>query len=261
MLTSACMNCAPNASWINVGKEMVVRAIEDVENLSEIRISYFDAYEKTQERRKVLKEKYFFDCKCVRCEDPNSDAKFSSLKCESCSGWVHESTKICSSCHQTLKLNDEEITIVEKYKNGTLPKVTPTMNVKEIRSILESYVKIFHRFHEIFRQCVDVVLDSPTFELEVKKKDHGAMLLVLEIVKLQLNHSSGHLPPYHEGFVFHHREIFDTCGALKLFDEAEFHLKKAEVICEVAYGKDHPYMQECQKRRMELQLFRALSLK
>ena len=89
------------------------------------------------------------------------------------------------------------------------------------------------------------------------KGDHDTRLLGLEMFKLQLNYSSGYLPQYHESFVFHHRDISDACFELRLFDECEFHLKKAEEIWKVAYGKDHPYMQECQKRKMVLQLARV----
>ena len=120
-------SCDNNAIWITVGKEMFVRTIEDVENFSEIRISYLDITEKTVERKKRLKELYFFDCKCLRCEDPNSDAKHTSLKCKSCPGWVNENTRICSGCHQKLKLSNEELTIIEKYKYGALPEFKTTM--------------------------------------------------------------------------------------------------------------------------------------
>ena len=247
-------SCVPNVIRFNVGKEMVVRTIEDVENLSEIRISYINEIEKTHERQKILKENYFFDCKCLRCEDPNSDAKFSSLKCKSCPGWVNENTKICSGCHQKLRLSEEELTIVEKYKNGTLPKFTPTMKAREIRSTLERYVKIFHGSHEIFKQCVDVVLNSPTSVSQNLKGDHDTLLILLQ---LQLNFSSEHLPQYHEVFMCHHDDILYACITLRLFDEAELHLKKAEDICKVVYGEDHPYLQECQKLKMLLQVARV----
>ena len=248
-------SCDNNAVWITVGKEMVVRTIEDVENFSEIRICYIDKTEKTHNRRKLLKEHYFFDCKCLRCEDPNSDAKHTSLKCKSCPGWVNESTKICSGCHQKLKLSDEELTIVEKYKNGTLPKFEPTMTTKEIGYILEKYVKIFHEFHEIFFQCEEVVLDFPIFALQSQNRE--IMLLKLKLRKLGLNYYSGHIPQFYKEFVFYHREISEACLALKLFDEAEFHMKKAEEMCKVVYGEDHPYLQECQKRKMQLQFARV----
>ena len=39
-------SCSNNAIWINDGKEMIVRTIEEVENFSEIRICYIDKTEK-----------------------------------------------------------------------------------------------------------------------------------------------------------------------------------------------------------------------
>ena len=250
-------SCDNNAVWITVGKEMVVRTIEDVENFSEIRICYIDKTEKTHNRRKLLKEHYFFDCKCLRCEDPNSDAKHTSLKCKSCPGWVNESTKICSGCHQKLKLSDEELTIVEKYKNGTLQKFEPTITIKDIRSILAKYVEIFHEFHEIFKQCVEVMENHPIFASPFQKRDRDANMLLLELMKLKLNHSSGHLPQYCQAFVFMHKSTADACFFLRLFDEAESHLKKAEEICKVAFGGDHPEIQKFQMNKMVLQMARV----
>ena len=256
-------SCAPNAVWFNNGKELVVRTIEDVKNFSDLRISYFDARERTAERKNYLKRTYSFDCKCVRCEDPNSDAKYASLKCKSCPGWVHEKTMICSSCHQTLKLNDEEKAIAEKYKNGTLPKCDPTMTIKGIRWTLEKYIKIFHPFHEIFQEPENV-FPIPKIVSQSRKGCHDAMSLLLEIRKLKLDHHSAHLPQYHEYFTHLNIKISDAYFALRLFDNGEFHLTKAEEMIKVVYGEDHPYMQEfqklkidCQKWKMEQQFARA----
>ena len=182
----------------------------------------------------------------MRCEDPNSDAKYASLKCKSCPGWVHEKTMICSSCHQTLKLNDEEMIIVEEYRNGTLPKFEPTMTTKEIRSILEKFNKVFHIFHEIFRP-LNKVFEFTKIASQYQNGDHETMLLILEIRKLRLNHNYGHLPQYRQDFGFHHFKISCNCFELGLIDEAEFHLKKAEEIMKVAFGEEHPYVKECQK--------------
>ena len=250
-------SCAPNAVWFNVGKEMIVRTIEDVNQYSDIRISCFYMIEKTHERKKYLQEHYFFDCKCVRCEDPKSDAKYSSLKCKFCSGWVPESTKICSSCNQRLKLNQEELTIVEKYKNDTLTKFEPTN--EEIRSDLEKLTKVFHVFHEIFRYPEELFV-FPKGVSPIQNGNHNDMLLLLEVRKLRMNHRSAYIPQYYQDFVFDHSEISNTCISLKLFDEAKSHLKKAEEIIKVVYGEDHPYMRDCQKRKMEL-LCACLSLK
>ena len=188
-------SCSPNATWFNVGKEMVIRTIEDVEDFSEIRISYLDGRKKTAERKALLQKNYFFNCKCVKCENPNSDAKFSSLKCNNCPGWVHGSTNICSSCFQKLKLRDEELIIVEKYKNDTLPKCDPNMTIKEIKSTFEKYIKTFHAFHEIFKEPEEVFA-FPKIVSQSQKGSHDALLLALEIRKLKLDHHSAHLPQY-----------------------------------------------------------------
>ena len=240
-------SCAPNAMWFNVGKEMVVRTVEDVEDLSEIRIEYIEGHKRSHERKLSLRENYFFDCKCVKCEDPNSDAKFSALKCKACPGWVNDSTMICSSCFQKLKLGDEELSIIEKYKNGTLPKWDSTMTIKEIRSILEKYIKIFHVCHEIFRQ-------PENFFSQSRKGSHDAMLLVLEIRKLKLDHHSAHLPKFHCEIGHLNLQTSNSFLAMKMFDKAKFHLTMAEEIMKVVFGEDHPYMQDCQKLNMELQL-------
>ena len=99
------------------------------------------------------------------------------------------------------------------------------------------------------------MLNSPNFALQ--DQNYEDMLLKLELRKLGLNYYSGHIPQFYKDFVFYHREISYACITLKLFDEAEFHLKKAEEVCKVAYGEDHPYMQECQKRKMILQFARV----
>ena len=129
------------------------------------------------------------------------------------------------------------------------------MTTKEIGYILEKYVKTFHEFHEIFFQCEEVVLDFPIFALQSQNRE--IMLLKLKLRKLGLNYYSGHIPQFYKEFVFYHSEISEACLALKLFDEAEFHMKKAEEMCKVVYGEDHPYLQECQKRKMQLQFARV----
>ena len=246
-------SCSPNATWFNVGKEMVIRTIEDVEDFSEIRISYLDGRKKTAERKALLQKNYFFNCKCVKCENPNSDAKFSSLKCKTCPGWVHDSTKICSSCFQKLKLRDEELIIVEKYKNDTLPKCDPNMTIKEIKSTFEKYIKTFHAFHEIFKEPEEVFA-FPKIVSQSQKGSHDALLLALEIRKLKLDHHSAHLPKFHGEIGHLNLLISNAFFALKMFDKAKFHLTMAEEIMKVVYGEDHPYMQECQKLNIVLQM-------
>ena len=133
------------------------------------------------------------------------------------------------------------------------------MTIKEIRSILEKYIKIFHVCHQIFRQP-ESVFEFPTIVSQSRKGSHDAMLLVLEIRKLKLDHHSAHLPKFH-GEIGHLNLLTSNAYfGLKMFDKAKFHLTMAEEIMKVVYGEDHPWMQECQKLKMKL-LLSCVSLK
>lgn len=69
-------SCQPNAMVLyQGGKNLSVISLMDISISSEyldfskhIQISYIDCLEPTEERRKLLKEQYFFECFCVKCE-------------------------------------------------------------------------------------------------------------------------------------------------------------------------------------------------
>lgn len=60
-------SCAPNARIHVNGAEATVLAERNVYPGDEITISYVDSEMNVAERRKELKERWFFDCKCERC--------------------------------------------------------------------------------------------------------------------------------------------------------------------------------------------------
>ncbi|KAG0005409.1 hypothetical protein BGZ65_011244, partial [Modicella reniformis] len=62
-------SCRPNAIVMYEGKVQIVRALEDIEPGQEVCTSYVDNGVQRLERRQLLKDKYFFDCCCPRCED------------------------------------------------------------------------------------------------------------------------------------------------------------------------------------------------
>ncbi|GJJ77128.1 hypothetical protein EMPS_09487 [Entomortierella parvispora] len=62
-------SCRPNAIVMYEGQIQIVRALEDIEVGQEVCSSYVDNGVQRQERRLLLKEKYYFDCHCPRCEE------------------------------------------------------------------------------------------------------------------------------------------------------------------------------------------------
>ncbi|KAF9283176.1 hypothetical protein BGZ68_005504 [Mortierella alpina] len=62
-------SCRPNAIVMYEGQVQVVRALEDIAIGQEVCTSYVDNGVQRQERRQLLKEKYYFDCQCPRCRE------------------------------------------------------------------------------------------------------------------------------------------------------------------------------------------------
>ncbi|KAJ8552593.1 hypothetical protein ON010_g9954 [Phytophthora cinnamomi] len=61
-------DCDPNCVVSFKGREMQVHAVKDVEVDEELTVSYVELFQSTRARRKELKESYFFDCECKRCQ-------------------------------------------------------------------------------------------------------------------------------------------------------------------------------------------------
>ncbi|KAG0199375.1 hypothetical protein BGX28_007347 [Mortierella sp. GBA30] len=62
-------SCRPNAIVMYEGQIQIVRALEDIAPGQEVCTSYVDNGVQRRERRQMLKEKYYFDCRCPRCDD------------------------------------------------------------------------------------------------------------------------------------------------------------------------------------------------
>lgn len=48
---------------------MLIHAVEDIEEGQELTTFYIDVNHDLEERRRLLREKWFFDCNCGRCVD------------------------------------------------------------------------------------------------------------------------------------------------------------------------------------------------
>lgn len=79
-------SCRPNTIYTCKGFVATLRALDLTVNLMDRTTtfySYIDLLSTTQERRKLLRDTWYFDCQCVRCVD-NDDHVLSSMFCPSC---------------------------------------------------------------------------------------------------------------------------------------------------------------------------------
>ncbi|VIO87670.1 MYND finger family protein [Brugia malayi] len=79
-------SCRPNAIYTCNSFVATLRGLTanvDLRNLSSTYYSYIDLINTTQQRRKLLKDTWYFECHCTRCDDPD-DALLSSILCPNC---------------------------------------------------------------------------------------------------------------------------------------------------------------------------------
>ncbi|KAF7724420.1 hypothetical protein EC973_001084 [Apophysomyces ossiformis] len=64
-------SCRPNAIIMFDGALLILKAIENIEPGEEVTIAYVDTVHSRTYRQQFLCDKYFFQCRCVRCSDEN----------------------------------------------------------------------------------------------------------------------------------------------------------------------------------------------
>lgn len=79
-------SCSPNAVVTFDGFKLRLQLIQELPTLDWklIRISYIDLMNCNNDRKKELKERYYFDCDCPRCQSDTIDQYHYAAKCPSC---------------------------------------------------------------------------------------------------------------------------------------------------------------------------------
>ncbi len=78
-------SCSPNAEVGQLGKKMLIRCVKDEPGeFPQVRVSYCDMLLLREERRKFLKESYYFDCECKECSDKDSVREACGRACVRC---------------------------------------------------------------------------------------------------------------------------------------------------------------------------------
>ncbi|KAL3664945.1 hypothetical protein V7S43_010121 [Phytophthora oleae] len=99
-------DCDPNCVVSFKGREMQVHVVKDVQEGQELTVSYVELLQSTTSRRSELKESYFFDCECARCQaalsqETTDDWYLDGLVCsnkECHDGVLIETNPVCKMC-------------------------------------------------------------------------------------------------------------------------------------------------------------------
>jgi hypothetical protein len=100
-------SCDPN-SLVSFGEEeniceINIRSTKNVKEGQELTISYGPLATKLnkQERHKILKDNYYFDCQCSACDENSENSPDKIYKCQFCkNGRLYRQQTTCSQCGQ-----------------------------------------------------------------------------------------------------------------------------------------------------------------
>ncbi|PAV57989.1 hypothetical protein WR25_10403 [Diploscapter pachys] len=109
-------SCTPDANVIFSGSKAILRAPQHISGLKyspSLLIRYVPLMQTTPERRKQLKEQYYFECTCDLCKDKDRDRVARSVRCNRCPSGVCPVDEsfvqlICSSCSQISPIDVDE---------------------------------------------------------------------------------------------------------------------------------------------------------
>uniref|UniRef100_A0AC35U879 MYND-type domain-containing protein n=1 Tax=Rhabditophanes sp. KR3021 TaxID=114890 RepID=A0AC35U879_9BILA len=232
-------SCRPNCSLVFEGFKVCIRPLTQSTNPYDYNtsfISYTDVGRSRYQRRKDLRIKWYFECMCERCMDPEDDL-LTSLKCKNAE---------CDEpiiTHEVAELKDIEcpkcktIADAEYVKKGqevmiaTPPSFDPSWKVESIAELLTTAEEILHDRNIYISRLKTAVMHM-----------NGTLHGNVEFVQKQVYENFKMCFPAmdrHNGF-----QLINIVKSLIENDQREEAIPyafDAMTIFEVCFGMNHPY--------------------
>lgn len=246
-------SCEPNAFAVFHGKTLEVRYTGSKElsgpiNCSQdIRISYCSPLKDTPTRQKILKERYYFTCQCVKCSrDPETlDLyKNGSLKCGYCSQAVPIPKEIrpkgikCGQCQ--FEVTPEKLQEFSLSKQ-LLTKLSDSL-IKDERPLSKSGLAVIHSAEEVVHPY-DLTLLVCLEKASLAELDSGDFRAALKTSLAQMKAYQFYYPSFHVNMGVVHMRIGKLANHLGHINFACQHLEKAEEQLFVTHGSNHTLYQ------------------
>uniref|UniRef100_A0A0N4Z4Y1 MYND-type domain-containing protein n=1 Tax=Parastrongyloides trichosuri TaxID=131310 RepID=A0A0N4Z4Y1_PARTI len=128
-------SCRPNAIYVCNGFVATLRALGTSVNLldkSTTFYSYIDLFVCKQQRRKLLKDTWYFNCECERCQD-DSEHILTSIVCPTCVNNPEKFKRVPITLWGNRNKKDDKLTCLEC--NNVVPQETVLEALKGMRFI------------------------------------------------------------------------------------------------------------------------------
>ena len=118
-----------------------------------------------------MKAKWYFDCECDRCKDPDDDM-LTSIKCPNASCdepliTSEEAEPVMIACPKCKTIADEEyVKTAQQTMREMPPRFTTNMDVEETKKMLHNAEKYLHP-HNIYINRMQTAIFHVTGELQV----------------------------------------------------------------------------------------------
>ncbi|XP_053675028.1 histone-lysine N-methyltransferase SMYD3 [Anopheles nili] len=234
-------SCRPNVMVSFVGETLQLRLLEDYSqaelDFGQLFISYIDLIDTTETRRDQLSERYYFRCRCARCQDEQEHKVTNAAACslEGCQEPIDmDDTALvrCPACKTPITEVDREtfqdISTFTKDHLAQMKNVSST-DLDVSRLCLKKQENVLHRYNVYHIKTLENAMDS-ALELEKWSEATGYALRLLDGFR-----------KYYSPFHPHIALTLLKIGKLQLyqcyFAEALKHLQQAAKILRVTHGE------------------------
>uniref|UniRef100_A0A7I4Z554 MYND-type domain-containing protein n=1 Tax=Haemonchus contortus TaxID=6289 RepID=A0A7I4Z554_HAECO len=247
-------SCRPNTIFTCDGFIATLRGLSsdvDIKNRSTTFYTYIDLLCSLQQRKKQLKDTWYFDCQCERCTDP-SDHLLTSVLCPLCPS--DNRAEICIFGEHSYKNVKSSVLTCEKCGNE-VPKDYVVEAVNAMRFIdqifedreleqmpsktrVEFLEDLLERFTKILSGCNIYLCKLVQNLIPLIDPNNNQDLLRLHL--RSENCVRRCFPKNHPAIAFHLRNIGIFLNNLNRYEEALKYFREAQDIMEFTLDADHP---------------------
>ncbi|GMR61748.1 hypothetical protein PMAYCL1PPCAC_31943 [Pristionchus mayeri] len=250
-------SCRPNSIYTCDGFVATLRSLApgvDIRNISKTSYTYIDLLNPIQQRRKLLRDTWYFNCECERCTDP-TDHLLTAVLCPNCPEGEQlvlcifgshpykdpKSLKItCPKCTQTLS-NEFVAYAIEQMRN--VDKVFESEELGKLKTRKEQ----LDYLNDLFDQYSSILPPTNVFlgrviQGLIERVSSNEDLLRLHLASEPCVRLC--FPKMHPAVAFHIRNIGIFLSNLEQFEDAIPYFQEADQMLSFIFEPDHSLVVE-----------------